>query len=39
MFGNQNSFSPEQCEDPRPPLGILQRFVASGIKMSMPVQR
>jgi hypothetical protein len=40
MYSNGNSFSSaEQCEDPRPPLGILQCHVAGGIKMAFPVQR
>ena len=38
MYGNSFSNSLEQYEDPRPPSGILQRLVAGGIKMSMPMQ-
>ena len=39
MYGNSFSNSIEQPDEPRPPVGVLQRSVAGGIVMSMPQRR
>jgi hypothetical protein len=39
MYGNSFSNSIDQPDEPKPPLGVLQRSVAGGIVMTMPPWR